>query len=500
MFETRFPAVATAAFAASLLWTTGLHAEGNVQDAIVKVYTVSQRPDYYNPWSMSAIASSTGSAAIISGHRVLTNAHVVSNQRLIEVRRNGDPRKFVAQLQSISHEADLALLTVADPAFFADVKPLELGDLPQIQQEVLVYGFPMGGDMLSITKGVVSRVEHQTYSHSSKTFLAAQLDAAINPGNSGGPVIVAGRIVGVSMQSYGFAQGLGYMVPAPMVAHFLDDMKDGRYDGFPTLAVDWQDLENPDLKRKYAVPADRTGVLVTTVIPGSPAADQLQHGDVLVSVNGHSIADDGTVEFRPGERTQWAYFVDREQIGATVACDVLRAGRVQKLSIRLASPQYPLTLVPDEEYDKPPRYFIYGGLVFSGLTKNFLEVWGNEWYRNAPQPLTARLGRPPAVAGEEVVILVKVLAATVNRGYHDLANEVVVAVDGEKVRNIEHLVRMVERDSRDPFIAFTTDEGKELVLDREKVRASQQEILATYHITAERSPDLQAKVATHPMP
>src|SRR6185369_12941191 len=85
----------------------GLFAQGGVQDAIVKVYTVSQSSDYYNPWSMSAIASSSGSAAIISGRRILTNAHVVSNQRLIEVRRNGDPRKYVAQLQSISHEADL---------------------------------------------------------------------------------------------------------------------------------------------------------------------------------------------------------------------------------------------------------------------------------------------------------------------------------------------------------------------------------------------------------
>jgi S1-C subfamily serine protease len=495
--ERRSTLMAVATLAAASV-PAGLFAQAGVQDAIVKVYTVSQSPDYYNPWSMSAIASSSGSAAIISGRRILTNAHVVSNQRLIEVRRNGDPRKYVAQLQSISHEADLALLTVSDPDFFADAKPLELGELPQIQQEVLVYGFPMGGDVLSITKGVVSRVEHQTYTHSSKTFLAAQVDAAINPGNSGGPVIVAGRMVGVSMQSYNIAQGLGYMVPSSMVAHFLKDMEDGRYDGFPSIGVDWQPMENPDLKRKYAVPAERTGVLVIGVVPGSPVAEELKRGDVLLAIDGHAIADDGTVEFRRGERTQWSYFLDQQQIGAVVGCEVLRSGRVEKRSLRLAAPQYSLQLVPDEQYDEPPKYFIYGGLVFSSLSKNYLQAWGPDWYRNAPQALTARLERRPAIAGEEIVILVKVLAAAVNRGYHDLGSMVVESVNGTKVRNIEDLIRRVEDDGAAPFVAFTADDGREIVLDRQKVRASQQEILATYHITAERSPDVRQR--TDPAP
>ncbi len=123
--------VRAAAILAASIASTTVYAQSGVQDAIVKVYTVSQSPDYYNPWSMSATASSTGSAAIISGRRILTNAHVVSNQRLIEVRRNGDPRKFVAQLQSISHEADLALLTVSDPDFFADAKPSSWASCPR---------------------------------------------------------------------------------------------------------------------------------------------------------------------------------------------------------------------------------------------------------------------------------------------------------------------------------------------------------------------------------
>lgn len=55
-----------------------------------------------------------------------------------------------------------------------------------MHQEVTAYGFPTGGDSLSVTKGIVSRIEYQTYAHSDLMFKAIQIDAAINAGNSGG--------------------------------------------------------------------------------------------------------------------------------------------------------------------------------------------------------------------------------------------------------------------------------------------------------------------------
>ncbi|MGF3555330.1 MAG: S1C family serine protease, partial [Thermoplasmatota archaeon] len=161
----------------------------DISDAIVKVYAVSDPPDYLNPWNMMGPSSVTGSGAIIEGNRILTNAHVVSDLTFLQVRRYGDTQRYPARLLAISHQCDLALITVDDPHFFQGIEPLIIGDLPATNQEVLVYGFPMGGDTLSITKGVVSRIEHQPYVHSSISLLAGQIDAAINPGNSGGPVI-----------------------------------------------------------------------------------------------------------------------------------------------------------------------------------------------------------------------------------------------------------------------------------------------------------------------
>ena len=462
-----------------------------MRDAVVKIYTVSQSPDYYNPWSDHAFSQETGSGAIIAGNRILTNAHVVSDQRMIEVRRNGDPQKHVAHPVAISHEADLAILTVDDPSFFA-VPPLELGDLPELQAEVVVYGFPWGGDVLSITKGVVSRIEHQTYIHSSRSFLAGQIDAAINPGNSGGPVVVDGKLVGVAMQGIPGAQSIGYMVPITMVQHFLKDVGDGSLDGFPRLGIRYESMENPDLKKKYAVPKDRTGILILSTVRGTPSDGVLKRGDVLVAIDHHPIADDGTVEFRSRERTRWMYFLDLKQAGDSIDLDIFRDGALRSLSLPLKTKGRAQELVPPTQYDRAATYFIYGGLVVCPLTANYLEAWGPDWRYRAPPNLLAYLSEDPTPERDEIVVLVKVLAAEVNEGYHELGSTVVREVDGEKVRNVRDFVRLVEAAKKDsPFVTITYGEGQLIVMDREKVRLSKEAILKTYHIPADRSADLK---------
>ncbi len=463
----------------------------DLKDAIVKIYTVVNLPDYYNPWGMRGTSSATGSGAIIKGRKILTNAHVVGNQTFLQVRRYGEAQRYTARLLSVSHEADLALLTVDDADFFSRGPALELGELPDPQEEVLVYGFPLGGDTLSITKGVISRIEHQTYAHASTHLLAGQMDAAINPGNSGGPVVQDGKIVGVVMQGMTQAENIGYMVPANILQHFFADLDDGKTDGFPSLGVALQDMENPDLKRKYKMSPTETGLLGTRVLPGSPADGLLQEGDILQRVAGQPIADDGTVEFRPRQRTSLSYLIQKLQLGESLPVEILRAGQPQSLSALLSRPAAEDLLVPEEQYDVRPTYYVYGGVVFCPLTKNLLRAWGPNWYANAPNHLTAFLNRNfPEVNGEQVVLALKVLAADVNQGYHTLNNWVVETVDGQRIRSMKELIAAVEKGAGSEFITFGDGAGQVLVLDRQKAESTQDSILNTYRISADRSLDL----------
>ena len=192
-----------------------------IKDAIVKIYTVASEPSYFSPWKIGDPESSTGSGCVISGERILTNAHVISNQKYMQVQPYGQSKRYNAHVLYVSHEADLALLGVEDKSFFSDINPLQIGILPETLEEVLVYGYPTGGEFLSITKGILSRIEFQEYTHSGLSFLAGQIDAAINPGNSGGPVVdeETGKVVGMVtliVSSVG-----GYGLNACLPSHYI---------------------------------------------------------------------------------------------------------------------------------------------------------------------------------------------------------------------------------------------------------------------------------------
>lgn len=477
--------------ALSLLWATSALATADVRDAIVKIYAVESRPDYDNPWNRLGPQTSTGSGAIVTGLRILTNAHVIRDQTFVQVRRHGQSRKVTAQVVAVAHDADLALLSVADPDFFAGVTPLSLGPLPDVQEPVTVYGFPIGGDTLSTTQGVVSRIEHRRYAHSGLPLLAAQLDAAINSGNSGGPVLAHQRLVGVVMQGLDAADNIGYMVPAPVVQHVLRDIEDGRYDGVPELGIHTQNLDNASVKRLQHVPPAHTGVLMTHVTPGASAHGYLKAGEILTGLDGQAIGDDGTVALRPGDRTHFAGLVQRHQVGGALVADVIRSGEPRTVRIPLVSALGSTELVPMWRYGREPSYYIYGGLVFCPLTLDYLRTWGEAWYDHAPAELLNWYQHGiRTVPGEEVVIIIKVLAAELNVGYEAWINRRITAVNQTPIRNLRELVMRVEQ-SDGAFVTFETHQGQLLVIDRQQAAATHFRLLQTYAIPRDRSPDLE---------
>jgi S1-C subfamily serine protease len=470
--------------------TAALAADTAVKDAVVKIYTVSNSWDYDEPWQMSGQESCSGSGCIIAGKRILTNAHVVGDQTFIQVRKAGDPRKYTARLESVAHECDLALLRVDDESFFSGVTPVPIGELAELKDEVAVYGFPMGGDKLCITEGVVSRVEHSLYYHSHARLLTCQIDAAINPGSSGGPVIKDGKLVGVAFQGL-CADNIGYMVPPPVMRHFLEDLADGTYDGIPGLGVSYQEMENPDLRFQLGMTEVQTGVLVTRVYPGSPATGILKPGDVIISVEGTLVANDGTIELRKGERTSCEHIIQRKHINDTVEVEVLRDGSVVSAEIRLTKPVNAERLVPHEQYDVAPTYYILGGLVFERLTKNYLETFGRDWWDVAPSNLLSYYWYgQPTEERREIILLTKVLADESNVGYHDLRNRLIASVNGKNIATMRDLVQAVEEHDG-KYHVIVDEQGYTIVLDRSKAEERAAGILKTYRIGAGRSEDLE---------
>ena len=468
----------------TLFLTASAHHENGTKEAIVKIYTNAKIPNYQEPWN-SSMRSSTGSGAIIEGGYILTNAHVVANQAFLEVQRYGQRKRYIAKVYAVSHQADLALLKVEEKAFFEGVKPLTFGPLPNVEQRIVVYGYPMGGSTLSATIGVVSRVEHHTYAHSGETFLAVQVDAAVNPGNSGGPALSDGKIIGVVMQVISKSQNIGYLVPVNLVKHFIEDMKDNKYDGFADLGLGTQKLENPAIRRYYGLDDNVSGKLINKVVHNSTLAGILEVGDILTSVDGHNIEDDGTVEFRKHEYTYFHYFVDLYQMGDTVELEVIRDRIPMKVNALLKHTSDDMFLVKTTRYDTMPRYFIYGGYIFSPLTRNLIV----STKRNRLK-LSNLASRWQESDKDEVVVLLKVLASDISRGDNDFGMWPIDTVNGETFKNFEEFYQKMEVVTA-RYIVLEDKHGVQVIIDKKEAQAKQDEILKKYNIEFDKSIDLR---------
>ena len=442
-----------------------------VKSSIVKIYTVAKKTNYKTPWNSKTL-SMTGSGSIIANNRILTNAHVVADSTFIEVKRYGKTKRYEAKVVSVSHEADLAILAVADPLFFTGANALSLGELPKTQQEVLVYGFPTGGDTMSVTKGVVSRIEYQRYVHSGEHLLAVQVDAAINSGNSGGPIISEGKLIGVVMQKQRKADNIGYMVPIPILKHFLKDLEDGKRDGFPGFGVQTQDMQNPAIRKIHQVPDDATGALVYHINYNSPAKGIIEVDDVITAIDGHNVTDTEQVEYRTGEYISHWYYLDLHQIGETVSLDILRKGVAKRVNITLAHDYNPYRLVPYQRYDQDPSYFIWGGFVFTSLTSNYMIE--TKWTPEEAYQWSSE-------KQQEVVVLSQVLADSVNKGYHNISDIIVAKINGKTFANLNQFYQML-KNTTEAFIIFEDKFGYQVIMDRLAVEARNEAILKRYNI------------------
>jgi S1-C subfamily serine protease len=466
--------------AAVSAWAPGARArETPITSSVVQLFVYSDPPDLTTPWQTEGVVRYGGSGVIIEGRRILTSAHVVESAVGIEAKRADGSERFAAKVTFISHDADLALVEVEDPRFFDDTRAVPIGDMPRIEQGVVAYGFPIGGTTLSITSGIVSRVEVDTYLQSNRDFLLVQIDAAVNEGNSGGPVVANGAVVGIAVQGMEDADNVGYMIPSPVIQHFLKDVSDGRCDGLPTLGIQVQDMESEAQRRAARMEPSQTGALVVRVDYGGPSHGVLKPRDVLLEVDGRAIANDLTV-FWPGiGRVDHALAYQSKQMGETVAVAFLRDGKKVEKTIQLR-PHTPL--VPGRRTTEWPRYFHFGGIVFQPLSEELLDDPEAVY----PDSLCyAVMSNVVTKEHREIILIGQVLPHPVNRGYQDWGGETIRLVNGVVPRDLAHLASIID-GAAGKWLHIATGDGGLLTLDTQAARRANDEILESYGLPQDR--------------
>lgn len=454
--------------------------------SVVRIFATTQESDYESPWQATRPSSGTGSGVVVAPGKILTGAHVVADATFIQVQTSTHPDKFIAHLASVCHDSDLALLEVSDPSFQDETTVASLGDeLPDLQDKVSVVGFPVGGEELSVTEGVVSRIELQRYAHSDRWLLAVTVDAAINNGNSGGPVFLNSHVVGIAFQSLDDAENIGEMVPLPLIQRFLEGAETFKSVLVPGLGGTIQTLENANLRRALDMKPTHSGVRIRTLAAGNSGDGVLQVDDVLMSFDGYDIANNGTIRYH-NHRTGFLVLLGDHFVGDVVQATILRNGKEVAVDIELLPLQ---PLVHRARYDTEPSYFVFAGLVFQPLSVNFLRTW-TDWWDTAPKEFLYHyyMGEPTAER-REVIALTQVLSDAVNAGYEDLYGETVQSVNGTVPRDLAHFAELV--DGCHEHLELRLSTGALVVFDTNTARAQQEEILDRYRVPSDRSPDLE---------
>jgi S1-C subfamily serine protease len=478
-----------------LLAETGSH---GIENSIVKVFSTMRYPDPYKPWTKQAPREVSGSGVVIEGKRILTCAHIVLYASQVQVQANEAGDKISGSVEAVAPGIDLAVIKLDDDKFFESHPPLARArGLPDVKDAVTAYGYPEGGTSLSITKGVISRIEFVPYNHE-VAGLRIQIDAAINPGNSGGPAIVGDRMIGLAFRRLGGADNIGYIIPNEEIDLFLQDIADGHYDGKPALFDELQTLENPALRAFLKLDDSVKGIVVHRPDRDDPGYP-LKEWDVITRIGDTPVDDQGMVKLGANLRVHFQYLVQSVAKNGKVPLTVVRAGKETHVEV----PVWPTSprVIPELE-GTYPSYFIYGPLVFSAATVEFTEglaktskgtdIISRLSYTGSL--LVKRMGEKPAFEGERLVVVSSpFFPHKLSKGYSVPITQVVRTVNHIPIRNLNHLVEVL-RDCSDEFITIEFDKryDEALVFSRAEMIAATDEILTDNGIRSQGSPDTLA--------
>lgn len=438
-----------------------------VYKSVLRVEVATQVPDYETPWNSGRFGGGIGTGFLIGKNKILTNAHVVSNARRVLITIYGSPKKYPAKVDFIAHDCDLALLSLEDFKDLESFSTFELGEVPSLESQVRVIGYPIGGERLSVTRGVVSRIDFQVYSHSrADSHLAIQIDAAINPGNSGGPCIQDGKVIGVAFQGLRQADNTGYIIPTPVIRRFLKDIEDGKYDSYADLGISEFPLHNPAMRKALSLPNDGNGVLITNVVATSSSDGILQPRDILMSLDGKPVDSAGMITI-DGENVNLNEIVERKFAGDKVAVRYLRDGVSKNVDITLKPLEW--SRMYAVSYEKKPRYLVFAGLVFQPLDTNlfaaskFNDITLRRLYTDyVPKGLFKK--------HRDIVVLTQVESDPVTSQLGDFTGFAVDKINGVEVHDLAHASELLHpKDAPEFFVIELFGAERPVVIPPSKV-------------------------------
>ena len=441
------------------------------------------------PWKRETPIGIGGSGVVIAPGRILTNAHVAEQASEILVESSQTTLPIEVELIAIDRSRDLALLGITDEEFIKNHPPIALLDgIPDEGARVIVMGYPVGGDVLSTTSGVISRTEWASIGNTGESGMRVQVDAAVNHGNSGGPAFVNGQIGGLAFSGLDSseADNISYLIATEEIKRFLDEAKRGTIDGNSVWNVACQTLENPSLRAKLGVSSSVAGLVVINQ-RGGP----LEPWDIITSVNGSPVDNKGQITIEGDRKVGVDCAVGRfvPSDGATTfSVEAIRAGKPLHFDLpALVRTGRVIGECPGGNFP----YLMYGPLVFSPMSMPLVrETRG--WMIYAESPISPFLDDDRSSGGKQFVAVASDLfSSPIARGYEVSPGQTVKSVNGKTFANFSEFVALL-RDLKDEYVTFEFNEvGVErIVFRRGDVEAATEKLMDSNGIRRQCSKDM----------
>ncbi len=422
--------------------------------SLLKVNVTYQSYNLRIPWQKESAGGRRGLGVVLEGNRILVTGQMVSDATYIELELPESGQKIPARVIAVDYEANLALLAPNSPAreeaFFAGLSPMEVDTTARIGDTLVVWQTGRVGELI-VTPMRISKVMNQGYVVENASFIVYEAQGIIrSEANSFTLPVAKGRKLAALLLRYDSKNQLATLLPAPIIEHFLKDVADGKYDGFPSLGIEFQITLDEQFRDYLGMKADQPGVYISSVTKGASADKAgVKKGDIMLSINGFTIDSRGDYQDPLFGPLSVSHIVrGKAFVGDEVEMKVLRDGKEVTLTGKLARKQPTDYLVLPYQFDQGPKYLINGGMLFQELTRPYLNSFGTE-QQGGPILRLARIASNPEEyekkGRKRVVFLSAVLPTTSTQGYERLSGQVVDEINGVKISQIEDVAEAFKK-------------------------------------------------------
>jgi len=419
---------------------------------LVRITTI-----HYNdllPWRAQAGSGYTVLGLVLEGNRILVLSSDIQNASLIEVWKYSSYKKNIAKIEKRDNEANLAVLSINDPDFFKDLKPIESGRDPHMGR--VVTASTVDNDF-RVHREDVKITDVRGSSDFGVTTIPFLIFRTQEPFSGGGLLLCGIKLCGFI--GYSNKENRAEAV----LPSIIRSVQNGSDHPFVSQGFELEDLEDPVLREYFKIASDQTGAFVSRVMPGTSAYGVLEEGDIILNIAGRDIDDRGFYnDPKFGlQKGQVLLVRDGDRIrrsGEIIPVTIFRNGRKMEVKITLKSYEGNAERIPTVVEGKPP-YLVESGFVFVELSLPYLrDGYGSSWRSRAIELSylfdTKRIMEKPGK--ERIILLVGVLPDEVNRGYENLRSIPVQSVNGKPITDLKQLHDILSASNPKHFLMELT--------------------------------------------